>query len=266
MTVPPLTVVKLGGELVEDPPVRAAILGAIRPIVDAGRTVIVHGGGRAIDAELRTRGITPRFDAGIRITDEPTLATAVSTLAGRINTELVASLVHAGVQAVGLTGADAGIAISRRSSIRVQEGRQLDLGLVGTPVEMRTPLLLDLVKAGYVPVIASIAASDQAQLLNVNADTLAGWLAVQLRADRLLVGGTTAGVLDRAGRTIPSLDPDGARALIEDGGATAGMVAKLQSVVAAAEAGVDVRLLDLRDQAPSRQTRIVRTGVSEAHA
>ena len=100
-------VVKLGGELLEDPPRLQVVVAAVARVAEAHTPlVIVHGGGREIDAALKTAGIEKRQVDGLRITDEATLEVVIAVLAGRVNTRVVASLTTAGVAAVGLTGAD----------------------------------------------------------------------------------------------------------------------------------------------------------------
>jgi acetylglutamate kinase len=235
-----ITVLKLGGELLEDAAAMRAMAATVRHLVAGERVAIVHGGGRAIDAELRLRGIEPKFVDGLRVTNAAALESVVSVLAGRTNTAFVAALQAAGVRAVGLTGADAGIGLSTLAPVfTTAAGERVDLGLVGQPVESPMTLLQDLMALGYVPVIASIGATVDGALLNVNADTLAGHLAGALRADRLVIAGGTAGVLDDDGATIPALTLDEVDAMIASGTAHSGMVAKLASCRAAIAAGVD---------------------------
>ena len=243
-----LTLLKLGGELLETGQKQAA-LG--RVVARAGAPlVVVHGGGREIDTALLTAGIPRRQVDGLRVTDGPTLDIVVAVLAGTVNTRFVAAINAAGGKAVGLTGADAGVApVKKAPAHRATSGELVDLGLVGEPVRSAAPQLVRmLVARGYVPVIACIAAGRDGQLFNVNADTLAGSLAVRLGADRLLVAGGTAGVLDEQGHTIPTLGRRDIRALVASGTASAGMVAKLRASEAAARAGVKhVAVIDGRD-------------------
>lgn len=239
------TVLKLGGELLEDAAAMRAMAIAVRALSLKQRLVVVHGGGRAIDAELRARSLEPRFVDGLRVTDEPALDTVVSVLAGRTNTAFVAALNAAGVRAVGLTGADAGIGLSQRTGTFISAtGDPVDLGLVGQPVDAPVTLLHDLTALGYVPVIASIGATDAGSLLNVNADTMAGHLAGAMRAGRLIIAGATAGVLDAKGTTIGALSLNKVDAMIASGEAHSGMVAKLAACRAAIGRGVeDVAIL-----------------------
>lgn len=235
-----LTVLKLGGELLEDAAsVRRAAASIVRA---ASRTplVVVHGGGRAIDAELRARGLTPQFVDGLRITDDATLDVVVSVLAGRTNTALVAAIAAAGGRAVGLTGADGQIGLSIRSGrIQTVSGARVDLGLVGQPASHEATLLADLVAFGYVPVVCSIGVGTDGALLNVNADTFAAHLAVVTRARALVIAGTTAGVLDAGGRTIEELNAAGIDAMTAAGTAHSGMLAKLAACRHALDAGVE---------------------------
>ena len=232
-------VLKLGGELLED---AAAIRQSAEAIVrsaNAGPLVVVHGGGRAIDAELRARGAQPKFVDGLRVTDSAALDTVVGVLAGRNNTALVAAIGAMGARAVGLTGADAFIGRSIRAGVfTTVSGEQVDLGLVGQPDGGDVSLLRDLTALGYIPVVASIGVTADGELLNVNADTLAGHFAAALRAPRLTIAGGTVGVLDADGRTIANLSADDMDRMIASGTAHSGMVAKLAACRRALDGGV----------------------------
>jgi acetylglutamate kinase len=243
------TVLKLGGELLEDAAAMQTAAAGIAALSSSGHVAVVHGGGRAIDADLKARGVAPRFVDGLRVTDAATLDTVVAVLAGRINTAFVAALNAAGVRAVGLTGADAGIGLSTVAPpLRTAAGATADLGLVGTPsAAAPARLLTDLLALGYVPVVASIGMSGDGSLLNLNADVLAAHLARAVGAARLIIGGKTAGVFDAAGRTCGRLDEDAARAMVAAGTARDGMVAKLGACLDAMAGGVDeVRIVDGR--------------------
>ena len=246
-------VLKFGGELLEDPARLSTVVGAVAAI--AARPlplVIVHGGGKEIDAALKVAGIAKQQVDGLRITDEPTLDVVVSVLGGAVNTRFVAALNTAGVRAVGLTGADGGCGRSDAAPPHhAVDGRIVDLGRVGIPTtDADVSLITTLTSAGFVPVVACIGLGADGRLFNVNADTFAGHLAARLTARRLVIAGTTAGVLDEAGATIPVVDADGVGRLIAGGTATAGMVAKLRACTEALSSGVgDVMIVDGRDAA-----------------
>ena len=234
------TLLKLGGELLEDAVAMQAMAGAVRKLAANSRLIVVHGGGRAVDAALRVQGIEPAFVDGLRITDAATLDVVVAVLAGRTNTAFVAALHAAGLRAVGLTGADAGLGVAIKADPFVTaSGAVVDLGLVGQPLESAPTLLQDLTALGYVPVVASIGVDDDGGLLNVNADTLAAHLAATVRADRLIIAGGTAGVLDANGARIETLTLETIDDMIGSGAAHSGMVAKLAACREALRQGVE---------------------------
>ena len=236
----PRVVLKLGGELLEQPADLAVMARGITTLAARAALVVVHGGGKEIDAALAVAGIAKRQVDGLRVTDAATLDVVVSVLAGAINTRLVAAVRRAGGQPVGLTGADASVATVKRAAPIVSvAGKRVDLGLVGNPVDDGAPdLVTDLLADGYVPVIACIGATRHGQLLNVNADTLAAHLATAIGASRLIIAGGTPGVLDGAGTTIPQLTARDAARMIRQGTANKGMVAKLHACRTAVQNGV----------------------------
>lgn len=242
-------VLKLGGELLEERTRLKTVARVIARVAERQPLVIVHGGGKEIDAALTQASIPKHQVDGLRITDEPTLHVVVAVLAGSINTRLVAAINAAGGQAVGLTGADAGVGLVRAARPhRATNGELVDLGLVGEPSgNGPAPLVETLCANRFVPVVACIGASRDGRLFNVNADTLAGALASRLRARRLIVAGATPGVLNADGETIPALDVEDVDRLVSSGTATAGMVAKLRACRDALNAGVgDVAIADGR--------------------
>jgi acetylglutamate kinase len=253
VALPRTVVLKFGGELLEDRAHLATVVGAVSSIAAAGEPLaIVHGGGKEIDAALKTAGIGKRQVDGLRITDERTLDVVVSVLAGAVNTRLVAALNTAGVAAVGLTGADGRCGLSTPAPPhRAVDGSVVDLERVGVPeaaADMR--VLRTLMADGFVPVIACVGLGRDGRLFNVNADTFAGHLAARLGARRLVVASTTPGVLDSGGATLMTLDADSIAPLVGGGTATAGMIAKLRACECALAGGVDdVVIVDGRDGA-----------------
>ena len=253
-----VAVLKLGGELIESDQRLAALGKAIKSAAKKARLVIVHGGGREIDAALAQVGIPKRQIDGLRVTDAETLNIVVSVLAGSINTKFVAAINAAGGKAVGLTGADAGVApVEKAAPHKATNGETVDLGMVGTPLKAATPELIEtLCRAGYVPVIACVGASKNGKLFNVNADTLAGSLAARLGAKRLVIAGATPGVLDKKNETIPRLNKERIEKLVKSGTANAGMVAKLAACQAALKGGAkNVVIVDGRE--PRRLVKAV---------
>lgn len=265
-------VLKFGGELIEDPGRLQTVVAAVAGIAAQAPIAIVHGGGREIDAALKTAGIEKRQVDGLRVTDEPTLDVVVAVLAGAVNTRLVAALNTAGVPAVGLTGADARCGLSRRAAPHKSvDGHTVDLGRVGVPVDQSdVRLLMSLLAGGFVPVVASIGIGENGSLYNVNADTLAGHLAARLGAQRLVVAGTTPGVRGNDGATVPLIASSGIEQMVASGTATAGMIAKLRACEHALAGGVDdVVIVDGQDgraleaaaagRVPEKSTQVVAT-------
>lgn len=267
---PPL-VVKFGGELLEEPERLRTVVDAMVSVAGRGQPlVIVHGGGKEIDRALQRAGIEKRQVEGLRITDQATRDVVVAVLAGSVNTRLVAALMSAGALAVGLTGADGGCGWATAAPPhRTVDGHLIDLELVGTPsdrADMR--LLRTLLDDGFVPVIACLGLDNGGRVLNVNADTFAGEVAARVGAQRLVIAGTTPGVLDPRGATVLTLDTAEVEALIRDGTATAGMIAKLRACAQALARGVaDVVIVDGRDgrsleqavsgEVPATATRLI---------
>lgn len=255
---PTPVVLKLGGELLETPLRMASLAGAIAAAAGNLPLVVAHGGGREIDASLKAAGIQKRQVDGLRVTDEATLSVVVSVLAGSINTRFVAAINAAGGHAVGLTGADAGVVpVEPMPAYRTASGELVSLERVGQPLlDGAAALLGHLLDGRYLPVVASIGAGRNGALYNVNADTLAAALAARTRAARLVIAGTSNGVLDREGRTIPVLDQATESAMIRSGAVNAGMLAKLQACRAALAAGVaDVIVINGSD--PRRLAEVV---------
>ena len=264
-------VLKFGGELIEDGAHLAVAVGALSAIARNGTPlVVVHGGGKEIDAALKAAGVEKRQVEGLRITDEATLDVVIAVLAGAVNTRFVAALNTAGVRGVGLTGADGSCGLSAAAPPhRTVDGRLVDLGCVGVPEEdADMQVVHTLTGGGFVPIVASIGLGRDGRLFNVNADTFAGHLAARLQARRLVIAGTTPGVLGAGGATLPVLGADAVAQLVGDGTATAGMIAKLRAGERALAGGVDdVVIVDGRDRAalegaaasgaPAKATRLV---------
>lgn len=229
--------VKLGGSTLGAHDTSIADIAAARR---GGRqVVVVHGGGAAVSAWLARGGIEPRFVRGLRVTDAATLDVVVAVLAGVVNKQLVAHLGALGAPAIGLSGADSMILQARRYDEA--------LGFVGKIERVNPYPVEELLRLGYLPVIAPIAveSDDSAapQLLNTNADTAAGELAAALHAGRLVFLTDVEGVLDAERRVLPRLSVAQARALIAAGIAAGGMVPKLEAAVRAAGAGCATRIV-----------------------
>ena len=220
--------------------------------------VIVHGGGPQISAMLERAGVKSTFIDGLRVTDEATMEVAEMVLSGAINKEIANWITLAGkeadVRGVGLSGKDARLItvekVTRTKKDPDSEIEKLvDLGFVGDPKRVDPKLIEALIYADedYIPVIAPIGVAEDGQTYNINADTVAGALAGALNAKRMLLLTDVVGVLDKDGELIRQMTVAEARKAIADGVATGGMIPKLETAIAAVEAGVDaVVILDGR--------------------
>ncbi len=220
--------------------------------------VVVHGGGPQISAMLDRAGVKSTFIDGLRVTDEATMEVAEMVLSGAINKEIANWITIAGreadVRGVGLSGKDARLlTVTKARRVKKDPDSQIeqvvDLGFVGEPKKVDPTLIQALIHAeqDYVPVIAPIGVSEAGQTYNVNADTVAGAVAGALKAKRMLLLTDVRGVLDKDGNLIRQLTVAQAFDAIKSGVATGGMIPKLETAIAAVDAGVEaVVILDGR--------------------
>ncbi|HUP49480.1 MAG TPA: acetylglutamate kinase, partial [Thermoanaerobaculia bacterium] len=191
-----MKVIKLGGSLLEDAQRRAAALGEVVAAWNSGeQVVLVHGGGKHIDARLAALGIPKRTHAGLRITDDATLEVVVSVLAGTVNKSLVTELTALGVRAAGISGSDAGTLVAEPHP--PIDG--VDLGHVGRVISADRTLIVAMLSHGILPVVSSVAQGPSGTLLNVNADMAATAIAEALGARALHFITDVAGLLDAQG-------------------------------------------------------------------
>jgi len=225
--------IKLGGTLLDDPSSRERLSGEIQEAsrgTTSNNVVVVHGGGKQMTRFLTERGVESRFLNGLRVTTPEVIDAVLKVFAGTVNHQLVASLVRAGVDAVGISGIDAALVEC--------EALGGEYGFVGKPLRSNPRLLSTLVEGGYVPVVACIGGDRQGNIYNVNADQMAVAAAAGFQADMLLFLTDVEGVRDASGNNSSQLDIAQMRALIASGVATGGMQAKLEAAILALENGV----------------------------
>jgi acetylglutamate kinase len=232
-------VVKIGGAALESEPLRARFAQDVILLDWVGiHVVVVHGGGKQINAMLDRVGIEPRFVNGLRVTDAATLEVVEMVLTGSMTQRLVQLIAHHGGAAVGLSGADGGLARAQVTDP--------SLGLVGEVTSIdRT--VIDRLIDDFIPVIAPVATGDDGRSLNVNADVFAARLAQALGAEKLVLLTDAPGVLDADGALIPTMTARAAEDLIARGVITGGMIPKVDNALAALAAGVGkVHVIDGR--------------------
>ncbi|MBV9082752.1 MAG: acetylglutamate kinase [Acidobacteriaceae bacterium] len=234
--------IKLGGTLLDDAGSRTGIAKQLVELAREHSVVVVHGGGKQVTRFLDERGVSSRFIAGLRVSDEPVIDAVVNVIAGRVNKQLVSAMISCGSAAVGISGID-GLLIS---------ATQLDseLGFVGKPSRVNGKLLDLLLGAGYFPVVACIAGDESGNIYNVNADRMAVACALGWRAFKLLFLTDVPGVKNNGGELIPQLTPESIRDLIDSGVVRGGMQAKLEAASTALQDGLaEVMIADGREPA-----------------
>jgi acetylglutamate kinase len=180
-------VVKYGGNAMTDDTLKQAFAEDIAFLRFAGfKPVVVHGGGPQISSMLKRLDITSEFRGGLRVTTPEAMDVVRMVLVGQVQRELVGLINQHGPLAVGLSGEDAGL-FTAEATNTVVDGEEVDLGLVGEVARVRPEAVQDLVEAGRIPVISSVAPDEDGLVHNVNADTAAAALAVALGAEKLLV-------------------------------------------------------------------------------
>jgi len=235
----PPQVFKVSGSDLDDPAFSQRFAGCIALAARQGaRPIVVHGGGKELTALLGILQIESKFVDGLRVTDARARDAALMVLSGLANKRLVVAFIAAGLDALGVSGLDAGL-------VRVSPVSDA-LGYVGKPVGVRANLLRAWFEAGIVPVIAPMSLGDDGEIYNVNADHVAGAVAAAVDASMLTFVTNVPGVLDGSKMLFPHLSAAEAEALIRNGVITGGMVPKVRTALEALEAGVQrVRITDL---------------------
>ena len=227
-------VIKYGGAAMVDPKLRADVMSDIVLLKTVGvNPIIVHGGGKDISRAMEQSGIPVEFKEGQRVTTDEGMEIVRTILAGKVNQELVRALNEHGNIAVGVNGVDGGTIIAEPVS--------KELGRVGRIKRINGALLQDLIDADYIPVIASVAIGNDGGYCNVNADVMAGEIAVATGATKILFLTDVDGLyldFDDKDTLVSQLSLAEARKLIEEGALSSGMIPKLRSCVDALEGGV----------------------------
>jgi acetylglutamate kinase len=227
-------VIKYGGHAMEDPALADLFAQDVVLMRLVGmHPVVVHGGGPQISDLMRRLGKEPEFVDGLRVTDAESVDIVRMALVGKVNREIVGALNQHGSYAVGLSGEDAGL-------IKV-EMRDERLGFVGDVTSIDASIVHKLTNEELIPVIATVGVDELGQAYNINADTVAGAIALALQAEKLVyltdVAGVYADYPDESS-LLSGIDADGLEQLLADGKADGGMIPKLESCVQALRGGV----------------------------
>jgi acetylglutamate kinase len=241
-------VIKCGGEVARDATARENLAQDIALCAHVGiKALLVHGGGPQATDLSRRLGVEPRIVQGRRVTDDHTLEVAKMVFGGSINLDLLGALRSQGLRPVGLSGVDADLVHAvRRPRTEVADPatgatESVDFGHVGDITDVDTRLLRSLVDEGYVPVVASLGSDAEGNIYNINADTVAAHIAMDLRADKLLLLTNAPGLLEDPAdpeTVVSHVSASRAEALLESGAVSGGMVPKLTTLVQAVRGGV----------------------------
>ncbi len=239
-------VVKIGGQPCGDLALLRDLAEQLSVVRELGiHVVLVHGGGPQTSELTKRLGHQPRIVEGRRVTDAAALEVAILTMNGAVNTNVLSACRAVGLQAVGVSGLDAGLIKARRRAPRsvIVEGepQMVDFGFVGDVEAVDVTLLKSLLAAGYLPVVSPLSADEQGNVLNINADTVAATLARALGAEKLVFITDVPGVLEDKGdpsSLVSSTDLRGLEELVDSGAVASGMLPKVGAIRMALEHGV----------------------------
>jgi acetylglutamate kinase len=236
-------VIKYGGHAMSDEKLKESFALDVIMLKSLGiNTVIVHGGGPQINSTLKRYGIVSRFVRGMRVTDQETMSVVEMVLVGQVNQEVVGYLNLHGGRAVGLSGKDGTLLLSRKMLQEVcrEDGtvEQVDIGYVGDVVKVNTDLIKTLENGRYIPVIAPVGVGPDGESYNINADLVAGRVAAALNAEKLILLTDIEGVKDKAGALLSSIAVADMHRLIQEEAITGGMIPKVVCCADALNEGV----------------------------
>ncbi|MCG8401771.1 MAG: acetylglutamate kinase [Firmicutes bacterium] len=248
-------VIKYGGHAMVNCQLKKAVLtDAVLMKYVGMHPVIVHGGGPEITGMLKKVGKESSFVGGLRVTDAETMEIAQMVLVGKINKDIVGMINGIGGSAVGLSGKDGGLLMAEKKlgRVRTPDGNEelVDIGRVGQVRRVNPGILETVIREGYIPVVAPVAADEEGESFNVNADSAAGVLAAALKADKLIILTDVEGILaDRNNRDslISTISMDEVPGLVDRGVIDGGMIPKVECCVAALREGISTtHILDGR--------------------
>jgi acetylglutamate kinase len=233
-------VVKYGGNAMINDALKDSVMEDITLLKYIGMNpIVVHGGGPAISAALKSSGIETQFVNGLRKTDEKTMEIVQMVLIGKTNKEIVSGIGSKGGKAIGISGIDAGI-IKCKQHYPIIEGVKTDIGYVGEITAIDAASLRKLTEGEYIPVISPIGIGEDGKSYNINADTVAGEVAIALKAEKLILLTDVEGVKTNRndGDILHALSVDEVHSLIDSGVIEGGMIPKVLGCVNAIENGV----------------------------
>jgi acetylglutamate kinase len=243
-------VIKYGGNAMTDPALQQAFAEDVVLLKLVGMNpVVVHGGGPQIETALKRLGKKGEFIQGMRVTDAETMEVVEWVLGGEVQQDIVGLINQAGGKAVGLTGRDGGLIRARKLTLTDPDdpSREHDIGQVGDIVAIDPSVVRALQDDQFIPVVSPIGFGEANESYNINADVVAGRIAIALQAEKLLMLTNIAGVLDKNGQLLPDLTARRIDELFADGTLSGGMLPKISGALDAARSGVNsVHIIDGR--------------------
>ena len=235
-----LTVIKIGGSTLGNHD--TTLMDLVELQKKGEKFVVIHGGGKTISEWMEKQGIRPKFVNGLRVTDSQSLDIVVAVLTGVINKSIVASINSLGGRAIGISGADGNMVSA--------EIADPELGYVGKIKSVDTAPIEAILEAGYIPVIAPVGihsdSDDHSKLLNINADTVAGYVSSSINADRMVFLTDVEGVLDSSKRLISRMTKRQADSLVASHVIDGGMIPKMEACIEALSGGAISQIVDGR--------------------
>lgn len=244
-------VIKYGGSVMENDELKKKFIEDVALLKLVGiNIVIVHGGGKRINAMLDKVNLDVEFIQGQRVTDENVMDIVEMVLSGSVNKDLSACLSAHGIHAVGLSGKDSNLLKAEKKYVAGKDGSKLDLGYVGQIKEVNKNLLHDLINTDYVPIISPVASGFHGETFNVNADYVAGAVSGALEAEKLILLSDIKGLykdINDEDSFISEINTDTIKEYIADGTIAGGMIPKMQCCMNAIEKGAkEVAIIDGR--------------------
>jgi acetylglutamate kinase len=231
-----VVVIKYGGNAMTNEELKQAVMSDIVLLHQVGvKAVVVHGGGPEITAALEAQGIESKFVDGLRYTDEETAKVVQMVLCGKTNKDLVKLIGRCGGKAIGICGLDG----SMIHAVKLES--EEDLGFVGRITAIDSSPILDIMNAGYIPIVAAVGADEAGQVYNINADTAAAAIATALKAESIILMTDIRGLMADANDEktfISEANLDSLAELIDNGSVTGGMIPKVRCCEDAVRGGV----------------------------
>ena len=238
-------VIKYGGHAMGDSKLSSSFSKDIGLLKEVGISpIIVHGGGPQIGERLKSKNISSKFVDGLRVTDKETIKIVEEVLSKDINSEIVESISSSGGKAVGVSGNINNLITATKLHVETKDSdsnieKVVDIGFVGQPVKLDKSIITNIINKGEIPVIAPLGADHNNFTYNINADTVAGFIAGELKASKLLLLTDVQGILDNNNKLISSLSIEEAKIILNKEFISGGMKPKIETCINAMKKGVE---------------------------